>query len=107
MFHHSPRGRQQLGVTEYLLIIALVALIVIGALMLLGPWSPTSSPRSATASRGRAPDHDRRDVRRPAIGGGAGAEWEPALHPSIRPSPLSPCLGRGAAYPMRSASPVR
>jgi len=37
MFHHSPRGRQQLGVTEYLLIIALVALIVIGALMLLGP----------------------------------------------------------------------
>jgi Flp pilus assembly pilin Flp len=31
------RSRQEPGVTEYLLIIALVALIVIGALVLLGP----------------------------------------------------------------------
>jgi Flp pilus assembly pilin Flp len=38
MSHHSPRSRQQPGVAEYLLIIALVAVIIIGALVLLGPF---------------------------------------------------------------------
>ncbi len=37
MSEMPERGRQGVGFTEYVLIIALVAVIVIGALVLLGP----------------------------------------------------------------------